>query len=130
MRARPQHLAILAVSISLSGCGTRNKENLLPQTGPTMKEVYEAHFARSRQGNDPQARIGAWGPDDAKPDGFAKGASEEIDKRFPRLPNPDLIMYVFPHLSDGNYPVPGYSTQIPMYDRIEYALPGEKEGWQ
>lgn len=40
-------------------------------------------------------------------------------------------MYVFPHLAtDSGYPVPGYSTVLPMYDPMEYALPGEAEGWQ
>jgi conjugative transfer region lipoprotein (TIGR03751 family) len=38
-------------------------------------------------------------------------------------------MYVFPDLSDRGYPVPGYSTVLPMFERVEYALPGEKEGW-
>jgi hypothetical protein len=35
-------------------------------------------------------------------------------------------MYVFPHLaSDERVPVPGYVTSFPMYERVEYALPGE-----
>ncbi|MFF0977525.1 TIGR03751 family conjugal transfer lipoprotein, partial [Proteus mirabilis] len=45
---------------------------------------------------------------------------------FPRLPNPDMVMYVFPHLSAGNLPVPGYSTVFPFYHQVQYALPGER----
>ena len=52
--------------------------------------------------------------------------TDEIDNRFARLPNPDLVMYVTPHLSaNGRYPVPGYSTVFPMYETVEYAMPGE-----
>ncbi|QGM70484.1 TIGR03751 family conjugal transfer lipoprotein, partial [Proteus mirabilis] len=50
----------------------------------------------------------------------------EIHQQFPRLPNPDMVMYVFPHLSAGNLPVPGYSTVFPFYHQVQYALPGER----
>ena len=36
-------------------------------------------------------------------------------------------MYVFPHLSGSeSVPVPGYSTVFPLYQRVHYALPGER----
>ena len=36
-------------------------------------------------------------------------------------------MYVFPHLSGTEpTPVPGYSTVFPFYQRVQYALPGER----
>ena len=50
---------------------------------------------------------------------------EAVLQRFQRLPNPDLVMYVFPHLARGRYPVPGYYTAFPLYETVEYALPGE-----
>jgi conjugative transfer region lipoprotein (TIGR03751 family) len=35
-------------------------------------------------------------------------------------------MFVFPHLAgEAGVPVPGYATTFPMYERAEYALPGE-----
>jgi hypothetical protein len=43
------------------------------------------------------------------------------------VPNPDLVMVVYPHLARGKYPVPGYVTTFPMYDEVIYALPGEVE---
>jgi conjugative transfer region lipoprotein (TIGR03751 family) len=45
--------------------------------------------------------------------------------QFPRLPNPDLVMYVYPHLAGTQAPVPGYSTVFPLYES-QYALPGER----
>jgi hypothetical protein len=45
-----RRIAIATVSISLlSGCATGSKDTILPQTGPTMKEVYDAHFEHTRQ---------------------------------------------------------------------------------
>ncbi|EPN3101219.1 TIGR03751 family conjugal transfer lipoprotein, partial [Salmonella enterica] len=50
----------------------------------------------------------------------------EITQQFPRLPNPDMVMYLYPHLADGNTPVPGYSTVFPFYSQTQYAMPGER----
>lgn len=53
-------------------------------------------------------------------------ALEPMRNRFSRVPNPDLVMVVYPHLSRGKYPVPGYVTVFPMYEQADlYALPGE-----
>ena len=37
-------------------------------------------------------------------------------------------MYVYPHLTDSaeQMPVPGYSSVIPLYGRVQYAQPGER----
>ena len=52
---------------------------------------------------------------------------ENVNELFPTLENPMLIMYVFPHIAtESRVPVPGYWTAIPMYERTEFALPGEK----
>ncbi|MDH4709749.1 TIGR03751 family conjugal transfer lipoprotein, partial [Pseudomonas aeruginosa] len=51
----------------------------------------------------------------------------EIHSQFKRLPNPDLVMYVFPHLAGSDpAPVPGYTTVFPFYQRVQYAMPGER----
>lgn len=48
-----------------------------------------------------------------------------LQQRFARVPNPDMVMVVFPHMDKQNYPVPGYVTVFPMYEQAVYALPGE-----
>lgn len=36
-------------------------------------------------------------------------------------------MYVFPHLAGTDLaPVPGCATVFPLYQRVRYALPGER----
>ena len=115
--------------ISLAGCAS-TKEAVLPQDGPSMKAIYEGHIQemiaqdplsiRQELGNRPILT------GDISLHGYTRDAANEIDAIFPRLPNPTLVMYVFPHLAgEESVPVPGYATAFPMYERTEYALPGE-----
>lgn len=124
-------LAALAAGLQLAGC-SGGKDRILPQGGASMKEVYDAHFARTRQIDTQGARerIGSRpaGAEADSLDGWTREAHTEIESIFPRLPNPDLVMYVFPHLSGDGHPVPGYATTFPMYESVQYALPGEAEG--
>jgi len=98
-----------------------------------MKAIYEDHVSemnvrdplvvRGELGNRPIAT------GEAALQGYTREAFNEIDVLFPRLPNPTLVMYVFPHLAgETQAPVPGYATAFPMYEQVEYALPGEVPG--
>ena len=58
---------------------------------------------------------------------YTRTARNEVYRQFQRLPNPDLVMYVYPHLAGTDpVPVPGYTTVFPLYQRIQYAMPGER----
>jgi conjugative transfer region lipoprotein (TIGR03751 family) len=58
---------------------------------------------------------------------YTRTSKNEIQSQFKRLPNPDLVMYIFPHLAGTDpAPVPGYSTVFPLYQRVQYAMPGER----
>jgi len=58
---------------------------------------------------------------------YTRDAQSEIENLFPRLQNPDIVIYVYPHLATAaRAPIPGYSTVIPLYNQVEYRLPGEK----
>lgn len=123
-------LALVLTSLLMVGCAS-TKESVLPQDGPTMKSIYDQHMTdvqRSNQrqgiGGQPLPRSGI---DHYR--GFVREAANEIDTVFPRLPNPTLVMYIFPHLSGSERtPVPGYVTTFPFYEKVEYALPGEVPG--
>ena len=125
----PKALALGWISLALIGC-TSTKESVLPQDGPTMQALYEQHMAElyppaaTTPGGPPLPQAGI-----AHYSGFVREAATEIESVFPRLPNPTLVMYVFPHLSgDERTPVPGYVTTFPFYETVEYALPGEVPG--
>ena len=115
--------------ISLAGCAS-TKEAVLPQDGPSMKDIYQEHIQEMNAG-DPLSIRQELGnrpilTGDTALHGYTRDAANEIDAIFPRLPNPTLVMYVFPHLAgEESVPVPGYATAFPMYERTEYALPGE-----
>lgn len=128
----------LLLTVMASGCATSDKEAILPQDGPTMKEVYRQHFSGTVNGQQDDLNASREElveretarslPDTEELSAYTRDAGNEIRQIFPRLHNKTLIMYVFPHLSQGErYPVPGYSTAIQLYEKPEYALPGERE---
>jgi conjugative transfer region lipoprotein (TIGR03751 family) len=56
---------------------------------------------------------------------YTRSEAKELHGLFPRLTNPDLCMYIYPHLSSENATIPGYSSCFSLYDQNQYALPGE-----
>jgi conjugative transfer region lipoprotein (TIGR03751 family) len=136
-------IALLLIS-ALAGCAST--KSVFPQDAPTMRETYDRHFENLEGGARPTLdRSGSEGSalehrnledptrepppledGDAALAGYTRAAHREIDALFPRLPNPTLVMYVFPHLAGAvGVGVPGYATSFAMYERVHYALPGE-----
>ena len=59
-------------------------------------------------------------------DDFTRSEVERNRVIFKRVPNPDVIVYVVPHLATSSeVPIPGYVTTFPMFNKVNYALPGE-----
>ncbi len=122
-------IALGLTSSILGGCAS-TKDTVLPRDGPSMKTIYDQHIEemnvqdpliiREALGNRPIDNEGG------SLHGYTRDAYSEIEAIFPRLPNPGLVMYVFPHLAgDEQVPVPGYATTFPMHEQVEYAMPGE-----
>ncbi|PUB84866.1 MAG: TIGR03751 family conjugal transfer lipoprotein [gamma proteobacterium symbiont of Ctena orbiculata] len=135
MKPSSTPIAVLGlISLVLAGCAS-TKDTVLPQDGPSMKAIYEGHVHEMNADN-PQVIRGELGDrpivaGEAALHGYTRDAFNEIDVLFPRLPNPTLVMYIFPHLAgDAGAPVPGYTTAFPMYEQVEYALPGEVRSHQ
>lgn len=130
---RPALAALVAATV-LASC-TTNKEKLLPHGQTTMLDIWQRETGRSGQRQLLDARQALRRPLTV-PDSqaletegktYTRAASNEIYAQFKRLPNPDLVMYVFPHLGGSEHvPVPGYSTVFPLYEHVQYALPGER----
>ena len=130
MKLHSTPIAVLGlISLLLAGCAS-TKDTVLPQNGPSMKAIYEGHVHEMNADN-PQIIRGELSDrpivaGEAALQGYTRDAFNEIDVLFPRLPNPTLVMYIFPHLAgEAGAPVPGYTTAFPMYEQVEYALPGE-----
>ena len=57
---------------------------------------------------------------------YTRTVLTELNNLFPRHDNPDMVIYVYPHLATrSRVPIPGYTTVMPLYERVEYRLPGE-----
>jgi conjugative transfer region lipoprotein, TIGR03751 family len=123
---------ILSVSSMLTGCSTSQRD-LLPTSDSTMKDIWNkgagdnSNISAYRLSNgrliDAPNYVSA-----REQQMYTRTAENEAQNLFPRLPNPDLVMYVYPHLTDSaeQMPVPGYSSVIPFYGRVQYAQPGER----
>lgn len=113
MRILMMTMMILSL-INLVGC-TGMSGNVVPQSGPTMEEIYDsvqpkptkAHLPRKKQiRRNSQNRSG--GP---------------TQQEFQKINNPELKMYVYPHLAGKDkVPIPGYETVFNAYERDHYQL--------
>lgn len=119
---------VLLISLGLVGC---SQKVVFPQDGMTMAEIYDEHQAEEKIKINDVASARQFlgrpvGNLDQDLSGFVRDENNEINALFPQLPNPIMVMFIYPHLAgDGGNPVPGYSTSFPMYERPHYALPGE-----
>jgi conjugative transfer region lipoprotein (TIGR03751 family) len=124
-------LAVLSLITALGGC-TTTSEKLLSHKGNTMRDVWDRQTVGGSSQQLMEARLSLRRPladEEASSTqlNYTRTAQNEIYRQFQRLPNPDLVMYVFPHLAGSDsVPVPGYSTVFPLYQRVQYALPGER----
>ena len=52
-------------------------------------------------------------------DALSRATALQLERDFERLPNPLILLYVFPHLStDAEHsPIPGYVTSFALYER-------------
>lgn len=125
-------VTLAAILLVLSGCSMMPHESPLPHDGPTMGQIYKDHNARGAatdsEAQAARSRMPLRAADEFDPGPTRESAQAQIERRFARVSNPDLVMTVFPHLAKGKYPVPGYQTMFPMYESVEYLLPGEVAG--
>lgn len=132
MKLKNYVLMVCIPCILLTACST-SQEKLLPAGNQTMSEIW-----RKTGGNHTQSARLLEARDDLQGRSideeinenisYTRTAANEATNLFPRLPNPDLVMYVFPHLTNTEepVPVPGYTTVFPFYGNIKYAQPGER----
>lgn len=118
---------VIFTLVFVVGCSS-SLNKVTNENAPTMKEVYEDYLGASD--HDLEARKvellqrPAVEPSDLQLDHPPYPA--RLDHLYPRLPNPDLFMYVRPHaVGTTGAPIPAYITRFSMYERQPYALPGE-----
>lgn len=133
MKVLTKFIPIVALScFMVSGCA--NPKAILKSDGATMRDLIEDGrrvdvtnvLNRHRDlASESWQEIGSY---DTNLESYTRDANNEINQLFPILKNPQIAIYVYPHLATGRrLPVPGYTTALPLYERYEYALPSEAE---
>ena len=85
--------------------------NVVPEKGPTMENVYDSMETEKAP--------------------ISSVVNQSIpltvtNNVFHKLPNPELRMYVYPHLvGKDEVPIPGYYTVFNVYEKDHYTLPNE-----
>jgi len=126
------NLGALTITLVLLAACSTSAEKMFPTNGATdMREVFRAKGQASGNSALLETRSTLRRPleegEYEPPQNYTRDAKQEIHAQFVRLPNPDLVMYVYPHLAGGEgAPIPGYSTVFPLHQKIHYALPGER----
>lgn len=106
-------IKLLFLVVLLSGCENEIKPE---KQGKKMEEFFTENT------NTPLPKLKQHGVNA----GFVRTQATELENNFPKLPNPTLNMFVYPHLTKQGNPVPGYTTNFKLYKKANhYALPGE-----
>ncbi|BFI65248.1 putative lipoprotein [Yersinia similis] len=132
MSQRVTALVVVFIAASLAGCST-SKEKILPAGDSTMLTLWQNKAAFRQTATQSKMALRRTLTDSnsvshqAIEENYTRTAENEIQQLFPRLPNPDMVIYIYPHLSGSEpVPVPGYSSVFPFYSRVQYALPNER----
>jgi conjugative transfer region lipoprotein (TIGR03751 family) len=114
-------LSLISSTVLLSGCASNKDWD--SGSGVSMASVYETQMHQSNTSTLTSARSEVSGiPTNTT---GITAISAETNNNFVLLPNPTIALYVYPHLVNGNIPVPAYTTQFTLYTNVHYALPGE-----
>ncbi len=121
-------IAVCVLSAALPGCSSVDK--VVREDQPTMEQIYNQYAGNDEQAafeqrkRELQLRDANSQPPSGQLDFPA--SAKQLQALYPKLPNPDLYMYVRPHaVGQTGAPVPGYMTRFGLYERDQYALPGE-----
>jgi len=114
--------------------------NVVPQTGPTMEQVYDG-MGKSSNADITTTAVApgnqntSSGEDDLTQvrksantiHQDAITATPKIkNNAFQKIPNPELNLYIYPHLAgQSEVPIPGYYTAFNAYEKDHYLLPQE-----
>jgi conjugative transfer region lipoprotein (TIGR03751 family) len=149
-----RNLMLLATLINLTACSSMVR-NVIPNSGPSMEKVYDSIgkekavprnnlYTKNVSYKNSQASV-VGNQIDADSSltalryevGMAHSTNsantlrshvnpDAVSEEFHKLPNPELHLYIYPHLAGTDQvPVPGYYTIFNAYERDHYALPQE-----
>ena len=131
----------LSVVLCIAGCHSVSG-NVIPEGGPPMETIYDSMGA-SQTTDHAKTLTAAEQTDNIEAELAIKDIRQQNTKTtsrsfsttpainsmntvFHKLPNPELKLYVYPHLAGSDeLPIPGYYTAFNVYEKTHYALPNE-----
>ncbi|RSD31707.1 TIGR03751 family conjugal transfer lipoprotein [Vibrio pectenicida] len=116
----PCRYALFSALLSLSGCST-NQEAILPQPDTDVVSIWKQKMGQEAIPSYQNNRSLSVRAEIRRQSDYIRDEVRDTRKQFPRIANPDVVLYVFPHRS-GALPVPGYTTVFPLYERVHYEL--------
>lgn len=117
--------SILILLCLISGCAYQKTPFELAQDGPTMKQNYEAHLSGKKPQKNNVMSIG--NTDISRNLENDINYFNSVERAYKRLANPEFEMYIYPHRATTHgVIIPGYSVNFPMYDKVQYSLPGDR----
>ncbi|WBV72365.1 TIGR03751 family conjugal transfer lipoprotein [Legionella pneumophila] len=115
----------LGSALILSACASTSVSSAIPEGGLTVSQLYQQSLGEAMPGWSVPKR-------QAKPvnySGYTRDASNEIQHLFKPLDNPQVPIYVFPHVAiigDEQLLKPGYTTAFFLYKQNQFALASER----
>lgn len=119
----------LGFFILIVGCSSSPKESqLLPDSGPTTREIInreekrQVYFGGSNRADYQGIPIAKqYAPGSS----FSNSHMDELRRDFQRVPNPEILGYIYSHIKDNALPVSGHFTVFKLYENDQYALSSE-----
>ena len=130
-------LAPFSLVLLLAACSSG--PTLLPDEGPTTKEIWQGNY---RESGDSGSRIADGGypvvgsrmtevGSQTAMSSVTGSHFDELNQDFKEVPNPKILGYVYAHYNSTGMAVPGYFTSFRLYRVNHNALmsEGAAEGW-
>ncbi len=121
-------LVVTLFSISaLFGCASSGDgDQIIPESDMTVVEVYDEFVAKTTVTDSARQSIVRSGPNsNATFDPYLQ--TNNAKPKYRKLENPTLFIYFPPSINqEEGIPMPGWMTEVKMYETDQYALPGEQ----
>jgi len=127
MAVHNKPLMILALSslLTLTACASSKVTSAtIPEGGLTVSQIYQQSMGEPMQPWSVKRAL-------TKPvnyEGYTRNAANEVQNLFKPLDNPQIPIYVFPHVAligDEQLIKPGYTTAFFLYKQNQFALASE-----
>lgn len=122
---KPHMILALSSLLTLTACASSKVTSAaIPEGGLTVSQIYQQSIGEPMQPWSVKRTL--TNPVNYK--GYTRNATNEVQNLFKALDNPQIPIYVFPHVAligDEQLIKPGYTTAFFLYKQNQFALASE-----